>query len=157
MRWTFACLSNDARLFCRTSSTSFITGRWCDCHDSFRQSGKEKVASDHATKRRLGKDDEHDEERIPLEEIDVDDELWGEIKRVTDYGCYVELGAQVDGFLHFMDHPLFGTNNGAPPSEFMNTSDRIRVWVADVDMDKKRIKLTAIRPTHLPGPRRDIY
>mmetsp|Transcript_23980 Transcript_23980/g.43471 ORF Transcript_23980/g.43471 Transcript_23980/m.43471 type:complete len:334 (-) Transcript_23980:39-1040(-) len=100
---------------------------------------------------------ENDEERIPLDEIDVDDELWGEIKRVTDYGCYVELGAQVDGFLHFMDHPLFGTNNGGPPSEFMNTGDRIRVWVADVDMDKKRIKLTAIRPTHLPGPRRDIY
>lgn len=102
-------------------------------------------------------DDDDDEERIPLDEVDVDDELWGEIKRVTDYGCYVELGAQVDGFLHFMDHPEFGANPGAPPSDFMHTSDRIRVWVSDVDMDRKRIKLTANRPTHLPGPRRDIY
>jgi len=100
---------------------------------------------------------EDEEERIPLDEIDADDELWGEIKRVTDYGCYVELGAAVDGFLHFMDHPEFGANTGAPPSDFMHTGDRIRVWVADVDMDKKRIKLTANRPPHLPGPRRDIY
>lgn len=102
-------------------------------------------------------DDKEDEERIPLDEIDVDDELWGEVKRVTDYGCYVELGAQVDGFLHFMDHPDFGANPGAHPSEFMHASDRIRVWVLDVDMDRKRIKLTANRPAHLPGPRRDIY
>lgn len=102
-------------------------------------------------------DDEDDEERIPLDEIDIDDELWGQVKRVTDYGCYVELGAQVDGFLHFMDHPEFGANPGAPPSDFMHVDDRIRVWVSDVDMQKKRIKLTANRPTHLPGPRRDIY
>lgn len=101
--------------------------------------------------------EEEEDERIPLNEIDVDDELWGEIKRVTDYGCYVELGAQVDGFLHFMDHPEFGANRGAPPSDFMRNGDRIRVWVSDVDMEKKRIKLTANRPTHLPGPRRDIY
>jgi small subunit ribosomal protein S1 len=102
-------------------------------------------------------EEKDDEDRIPLDEIDVDDELWGEIKRVTDYGAYVELGAQVDGFLHFMDHPQFGANPGAPPSDFMSLRDRIRVWVSDVDMDKKRIKLTANRPTHLPGPRRDIY
>lgn len=102
-------------------------------------------------------DDDDDEERIELEEIQVDDELWGEIKRVTDYGAYVELGAIVDGFLHFMDHPEFGATPGAPPRDFMERGDRIRVWVTNVDLDKTRIKLTANRPTHLPGPRRDVY
>jgi small subunit ribosomal protein S1 len=102
-------------------------------------------------------DDDCNEERIPLEEIGVDDELWGEITRVTAFGAYVELGAIVDGFLHFMDHPLFGATPGAPPSDFMQVGERIRVWVTDVDMDKSRIKLTANRPAHLPGPRRDIY
>lgn len=101
--------------------------------------------------------DEDDEERITLQDVSVDDELWGEIKRVTAFGAYVELGAVVDGFLHFMDHPQFGVNPGAPPSDFMRVGDRIRVWVSDVDMDKSRIKLTANRPAHLPGPRRDIY
>jgi small subunit ribosomal protein S1 len=111
----------------------------------------------HLTMLSLEHEEEDDEERIPLQDVSVDDELWGEIKRVTAFGAYVELGAVVDGFLHFMDHPQFGVNPGAPPSDFMQVGDRIRVWVSDVDIAKTRIKLTANRPSHLPGPRRDIY
>jgi predicted RNA-binding protein with RPS1 domain len=96
------------------------------------------------------------DERIPLSEIQADDELWGELKRVTDYGAYVEVGAAVSGFLHFMDHPAFGWSKGSRPSEFMSINDRVRVWVMDVDHEQKRIKLTANRPLHLPGPRREI-
>ena len=100
--------------------------------------------------------DESDEDAIPLEEVAVDDELWGEIKRVTAYGGYVELGAEVDGWLHFMDHPEFGLMAGAPPSEYMHVGDRVRVWAADVDSARMRLKLTAKRPPGLPGPRREI-
>ena len=99
-------------------------------------------------------DDEDDEERIALNEIEPDDELWGQLKRVTDFGAYVEVGAVVDGFLHFMDHPLW--EDGRHPSEFMQTGERVRVWVLDVDMDQNRIKLTGNRPTTLPGPRREL-
>ena len=106
----------------------------------------------------LNKHDESAEEddRIQLDEIEADDELWGEIRRVTDYGAYVELGSVVRGFLHFMDHPLFGEVKGAHPREYMRVGDRVRVWVLDVDGTQKRIKLTANRPTGLPGPRREI-
>jgi small subunit ribosomal protein S1 len=100
-------------------------------------------------------DDDDDELRIPLQDLSVDDELWGEITRVTAYGAYVELGAIVDGFLHFMDHPCF--EGAQRPLDFMKVGDRIRVWVTNVDTDRLRIKLTANRPMHLPGPRRDIY
>ena len=93
-------------------------------------------------------------DRIPLEDIQVDDELWGQIKRVTDFGAYVEVGAIVDGWLHFMDHPRW--DGGMVPSDFMARSDRVRVWVSDVDREQKRLKLTAHRPTHLPGPRREF-
>jgi small subunit ribosomal protein S1 len=98
--------------------------------------------------------EDNKEDRIPLDDIQVDDELWGELKRVTDYGAYVEVGAQVDGWLHFMDHPAFGWSNGRHPSEFMSPGDRVRVWVADIDKEQKRVKLTANRPAHLPGPKR---
>jgi predicted RNA-binding protein with RPS1 domain len=94
------------------------------------------------------------DDRIPLEEILVDDELWGQLKRVTDFGAYVEVGAAVDGFLHFMDHPSF--EFGRQPKDFMQRGDRVRVWVSDVDPEQGRIKLTALRPSHLPGPRREI-
>ncbi len=95
-------------------------------------------------------------ERILLEDLDVDDELWGEIKRVTAFGAYVELGTVKHGWLHFMDHPSFGNVPGAKPNEFMKVGERIRCWVSNVDTDLQRIKLTANRPEHLPGPRREI-
>lgn len=97
-----------------------------------------------------------EDDRIQLDEIEIDDELWGEIRRVTDYGAYVELGAVVRGFLHFMDHPMFGEVRGSHPKEFMRVGDRVRVWVSDVDGTQRRIKLTANRPAGLPGPRREI-
>jgi ribosomal protein S1 len=100
--------------------------------------------------------DGDEDDRIQLDEIEVDDELWGEIRRVTDYGAYVELGAVVRGFLHFMDHPMFGEVRGSHPKEFMRVGDRVRVWVSDVDGTQRRIKLTANRPAGLPGPRREI-
>jgi small subunit ribosomal protein S1 len=96
------------------------------------------------------------DDRIPLEEIEQDDELWGEIKRVTNYGAYVEVGAEVDGFLHFMDHPAFGWSDGEHPKEYMTLGDRVRVWTLDIDTDKRRLKLTANRPQQLPGPRREL-
>jgi len=101
-------------------------------------------------------DEDEDEDRIALEDVNVDDELWGEIKRVTSYGSYVELGAAVDGFLHFMDHPDFGAVKGAKPNEYMKVRNRVRVWVSDIDTEKKRIKLTGIRPPRLPGPKREL-
>ena len=103
-------------------------------------------------------DDDDDLERIPLDDIAVDDELWGEIKRVTNFGAYIELGAEVDGFLHFMDHPMFGVEEfkGAPPSAYMEAGQRVRVWASNVDMEKSRIKLTAIRPPTLPVLRREM-
>lgn len=96
-------------------------------------------------------DEDDGEERIPLSEIEPDDELWGELKRITAYGAYVEVGAEVDGFLHFMDHPLW--EDGMEPSEFMEAGQRVRVWVSDLNNEQKRIKLTANRPPQLPGPR----
>ena len=149
---------------------------------------------------------EDEDDRIQLDEIEVDDELWGEIRRVTDYGAYVEIGTFVErmgenertkvrsfvatnpsrsefsalryvvisffasisfiphipqgavcrGFLHFMDHPVFGEVKGPHPREYMRVGDRVRVWVMDVERTQKRIKLTANRPAGLPGPRREV-
>jgi len=99
-------------------------------------------------------DEEEFDERIDLEDLAPNDELWGEIRRVTSYGAYVELGAVVDGWLHFMDHPEF--EFGTSPGEMMRVGDRIRCWVANIDEEKERIKLTSNRPKDLPGPRREV-
>lgn len=98
-----------------------------------------------------------DGESIGIAELALDDELWGQLKRVTNYGAFVEVGAEVDAFLHFMDHPLWGDADGSHPSTFMKRGDRVRVWVSDLDPIKERIKVTALRPTTLPVLRRDLY
>lgn len=100
-------------------------------------------------------DGEDGEERIRLEDLTVDDELWGKIARVTSYGAYVELGAEAKGWLHFMDHPEF--TMGMVPEEFMSVGDRIRCWVVNVEAERDRLKLTANRPENLPGPRREMF
>lgn len=94
--------------------------------------------------------DEDAGDRIGLDEIDVHDELWGEIVKVTDFGAFVEIGAVVDGFLHFMDHPDFPVFQGQHPSTFMSTGERVRVWAADVDEGRVRVRLTAVKPSALP-------
>ena len=99
----------------------------------------------------MGAEEDDGEDRIPLTDIEIDDELWGEIKRVTDFGAYVEVGAEVDGFMHFMDHPLW--SDSMHPSDFIESGERVRVWAVDVDLDKRRIRLTGNRPESLPGPR----
>jgi len=102
----------------------------------------------------LKNDKDDNEEGTPLQEFEIDDELWGELKRVTDFGAYIEVGAEVDGFLHFMDHPLW--EDGMTPNEFMERGQRVRVWVADLDMEKSRIRVTACRPQNLPGPKFEL-
>jgi small subunit ribosomal protein S1 len=99
-------------------------------------------------------EEEGNDDRISLTDFEIDDELWGELKRVTHFGAYIEVGAEVDGFLHFMDHPLWGDN--MHPSEFMQVGQRVRVWVADIDLVKRRVRLTANRPVSLPGPRFEL-
>ncbi|GFH53653.1 small subunit ribosomal protein S1 [Chaetoceros tenuissimus] len=99
-------------------------------------------------------DEEEFEERIALEDLAADDELWGEIKRVTAFGAYVELGCVAQGWLHFMDHPEF--EYGKEPSDFMKVGDRIRCWVVNVEEDRERLRITATRPKDLPGPKREF-
>jgi ribosomal protein S1 len=116
----------------------------------------EEILEDENVMKKHEMDANEDDDRIQLDEIVVDDELWGEIRRVTDFGAYVEIGAVCRGFLHFMDHPVFGEEKGAHPREYMSVGDRVRVWVLDVDREQKRVKLTANRPEGLPGPRREV-
>lgn len=44
-------------------------------------------------------------DRTPLSEVRVDDELWGEVTKVSNYGAFVDCGVEVDGFLHVMYYP----------------------------------------------------
>ena len=69
-------------------------------------------------------------------------ELTGTVRNVIDFGAFVDIGVHQDGLVHisrmadrFIRHP----------SEVVKVGDVVRVWVVDVDVQKKRIALTMVK------------
>ena len=69
-------------------------------------------------------------------------ELTGTVRNVIDFGAFVDIGVHQDGLVHvsrmadtFVKHP----------SDVVKVGDVVKVWVVDVDMQKKRIALTMVR------------
>lgn len=73
----------------------------------------------------VGANEERD--GMGLDEIDVDDELWGVVSKVTSFGAFVDCGLEVLGFLHFMDHPDSPVMAGSKPKEYIEVGERVRV------------------------------
>ncbi|MBS4536256.1 bifunctional 4-hydroxy-3-methylbut-2-enyl diphosphate reductase/30S ribosomal protein S1 [Clostridium sp. D2Q-14] len=85
---------------------------------------------------------------VELLEIDKEKEiLWnnlekgmkieGEVKRLTDFGAFVDIGG-VDGLVHISELSWGRVNN---PSEILNVGDKVDVIVLDFDKEKERISL----------------
>ena len=60
-----------------------------------------------------------------------------------DFGAFVDIGVHQDGLVHisqitnkFIKHP----------SEVLKVGDIVKVWVMEVDVDRKRISLTMKQP-----------
>ena len=52
--------------------------------------------------------EEEQEARTPLSDVREDDELWGEVTKVSNYGAFVDVGVEVQGFLHIIYYPKRG-------------------------------------------------
>eukprot|EP00624_Nannochloropsis_granulata_P003379 evm.model.NODE_27169_length_92994_cov_27.080458.19 len=88
------------------------------------------------------------EARTPLAEVREADELWGEVTKVSNYGAFVDVGVDVQGFLHIIYYPKRA--QGALTQDVFRPGMRLRVWAMEVDTEKRRLKLTAERPRSLP-------
>jgi len=72
-----------------------------------------------------------------LEKIHVGAELDGEVKNITDYGAFIDLGG-LDGLLHITDMTWGQITH---PSEMLNISDKVKVKVIDYNPEEERISL----------------
>ncbi len=82
------------------------------------------------------------EERRAKEEelwnnIEVGQEFDGEVRGLTSYGAFVDLGG-VDGMVHNTELSWQRIKN---PAEVVSVGDVIHVYVKDIDRDRKRISL----------------
>ncbi len=71
------------------------------------------------------------------EKIEVGAELDGEVKNITDYGAFIDLGG-IDGLLHITDMSWGHINH---PSEMLNIGDKLKVKVIAYDEEESRVSL----------------
>ena len=72
-----------------------------------------------------------------FDQINVGDIMEGQVKNVTDFGVFIDLGG-IDGLLHITDISWGRVNH---PSEVVTLDEKLTVKVIDFDEEKKRISL----------------
>ncbi len=87
------------------------------------------------------------EDCTSLEELEEGDELWGRVSKLSNFGAYIAAGLEVEGFLHVRSWPEY---MGLSGTQVFHIGERVRVWVEHVDLERRRVKLTGVRPAFLP-------
>ena len=80
---------------------------------------------------------------LTIEDLKVNMELEGTVRNIIDFGAFIDIGVKYDGLVHiskitkrYIKHPL----------EVLQVGQIVKVWVLDVDLERKRISLTMINP-----------
>jgi len=83
--------------------------------------------------------EEEQEEKIEKlrDKIKIGAELDGEVKNITDYGAFIDLGG-IDGLLHITD---MSWGHISHPSEMLNISDKVKVKVIGYEEEEARVSL----------------
>lgn len=81
--------------------------------------------------------DKKEKEEKFWSEVEVGKIYKGEVKSLTSYGAFVDLGG-VDGMIHITE---LSWSKIKHPSEIVNVGDIVEVYVKDLDPEKRRISL----------------
>jgi predicted RNA-binding protein with RPS1 domain len=81
--------------------------------------------------------------RKVVKTLSVGQEVDGTVKRVTEFGAFVDIGVGRDGLVHVSE---MGTTRVAKPSDIVKEGDKIKVWIKELDREKNRISLSMIAP-----------
>ncbi|MRX28210.1 Tex family protein [Kangiella sp. HZ709] len=78
-----------------------------------------------------------------LKDLKPNMELEGVITNVTAFGAFVDIGVHQDGLVHLSN---MANRFIKDPAEVVKAGDIVRVWVMDVDIQRKRIGLSMVGP-----------
>ncbi len=91
-------------------------------------------------------------EVMKLEHLHPGMELTGTILNVVDFGAFVDIGLPDSGLIHIS---RLADRFVKDPHEVVSVGDMLNVWVVEVDKQRRRVSLTAIKPgTERPPPER---
>jgi uncharacterized protein len=80
---------------------------------------------------------------MKLEDLSPDMELSGTVLNVVDFGVFVDIGLSDSGLVHIS---RLADRYIKDPHEVVGVGDVLKVWVVDVDKNRRRVSLTAIAP-----------
>lgn len=90
---------------------------------------------------------------IKLEDLTAGMELTGTVLNVVDFGAFVDIGMHDSGLVHVSQ---LADKFVRDPHDVVAVGDVVKVWVVEVDKQRRRVSLTMIPPgTQRSGGRRD--
>lgn len=75
--------------------------------------------------------------------LSVGMEVPGVIRRVADFGAFVDIGVGTDGLVHVSE---MSVSRVAKASDLVKEGDEVTVWIKELDRDRNRISLTMVSP-----------
>jgi small subunit ribosomal protein S1 len=81
--------------------------------------------------------------RKVVKTLTVGQEVDGVVKRVTDFGAFVDIGVGRDGLVHVSE---MSPTRVARASDIVQEGANVKVWVKELDREKNRISLSMIEP-----------
>jgi CRISPR type III-A-associated RAMP protein Csm5 len=78
-----------------------------------------------------------------LADLTVGEQLEGTVRRVADFGAFVDVGAERDGLVHISKLKQGYVHH---PSDVVQEGQRVTVWVITIDLDRGRLGLTMVQP-----------
>jgi small subunit ribosomal protein S1 len=84
-----------------------------------------------------------DESKQNVVYLSVGQEVAGTIKRITEFGAFVDIGAGRDGLIHISELAVGRVNK---VSDVVKEGQQITAWIKKLDRNRNRISLTLIAP-----------
>lgn len=91
----------------------------------------------------ISDDEELDEEGRVVKLLSVGQQVPGKVKRITEFGAFVDIGVGRDGLIHISE---LSVRRVGKVTDVLQENQEIEVWIKKLDRDRNRISLTLIEP-----------
>lgn len=75
--------------------------------------------------------------------LSVGQQVEGKVKRLTEFGAFVDIGVGRDGLVHVSE---LSTTRVAKVGDMLQEGQEVTLWIKKLDRDRNRISLTMIEP-----------
>lgn len=134
-----AAAEADADTEAATNETEQDAGAEADAEESFVA---DAVTADDSDEDGDDQSEDGDSKRV-VRMLSVGQQVDGVVRRITDFGAFVDIGVGRDGLIHISELSL---RRVGKVSDVLSANQEIRPWIKKLDRKRNRISLTLIDP-----------